>query len=145
MVKQCAPVIAIFLAKVFNKCNNSAYFPDSCRIAKTIAFIKDGSKQNASNYRSISLLTVFSKIFEKLLHKRMLSFIKKHNTIIPEQFGFREKHSCIHAIARVSEFMRTTNDQYMGLAIFIDLKKALDTVDHSFGKIKCIRFSRQNY
>ena len=62
----------------------------------------------------------------------MLSFIKKHNTIIPEQFGFREKHSCIHAIARVTEFMRTTNDQnYMGLALFIDLKKGLDTVDHS--------------
>ena len=62
----------------------------------------------------------------------MLSFIKKHNTIKPEQFGFREKHSCIHAIAKVTEFMRKTVDQkYMGPALFIDLKKAFDTVDHS--------------
>ena len=60
----------------------------------------------------------------------MLSFIKKHNTIIPEQFGFREKSSCIYVTARVTEFMRKTIDQkYMGLALFKDLKKAFDTVD----------------
>ena len=63
----------------------------------------------------------------------MLSFIKKHNTIIiPEQFGFREKYSCIHAVARVIEFIRKTVDQkYMELALFIDMKKAFDIVDHS--------------
>ena len=127
----CAPFIFVFLAKIFNNCIDIAYFPDSCRIAKIIAIFKDGSKQNVRNYRPISLLTVFSKIFEKLLHKNIV-FYQEHKTIIPEQFGFRENYSCIHAIARVTEFMRKTVDQkYMGLAPFIDLKKAFDTVDHS--------------
>ena len=65
----------------------------------------------------------------------MLSFIKKHNTIKPEQFGFREKHSHIPAVLRASEFMRKTKEQKsMGLALFIDLRKAFGTVCHSFKK-----------
>ena len=61
----------------------------------------------------------------------MLVFINKNNIIIPEQFGIREKHSCIHAILRVTEIMRKTIEKKnMGLALFIDLKKAFDTVNH---------------
>ena len=60
----------------------------------------------------------------------MLVFINKNNIIIPEQFGFREKHSCIHAILRNTEFMqKTIETKNMGLAVFIDLKKAFDTIN----------------
>ena len=61
----------------------------------------------------------------------MLVFINKNNIIIPEQFSFRKKHSCIHAILRVTELMRKTIEtKNMGLALFIDLREAFDTVNH---------------
>ena len=131
MIKLCSPVISVFLANILLKGIDSAYFPDAYKIAKVVAFRKEGDKENPTNYRPISLFTVFSKIFEKLIYKRMLVFINKNNTIIPEQFGFREKFSCIHAILRVTEFMRKTIEtKNMALALFIDLRKALDTVNH---------------
>ena len=131
MIKLCSPFISVFLANIFNKCVDRAYFPDAYKIAKIVAFLKEGEKENPSNYRPICLLTVFSKNFEKLIYKRMLVFINKNNIIIPEQFGFREKHSCIHAILRVFEFMRKTIEtKNIGLALFIDLRKAFDTTNH---------------
>ena len=61
----------------------------------------------------------------------MLVFINKNNIIIPEQFGSREKHSSIHAILRVTEIMRKMIEtKNMGFALFIDLRKAFDTVNH---------------
>ena len=77
MIKICSPVISVFLAKFFIKCIDSAYFPDACKNAKNVAFLKKGDRENPSNYRPISLLTVSGKIFEKLICKRMLDFIKK--------------------------------------------------------------------
>ena len=133
MIKLCSPVISVFLANIFNNSIDSAFFPDASKIAKIVAFLKEGDRENTSNYRPISLFTVFSKNFEKSINKRMLVFINKNNIIIAEQFGFREKHSCIHAILRVTEFMRKTIEtKNMGLALFIDLRKAFDTVNHCF-------------
>ena len=61
----------------------------------------------------------------------MLVFINKNYILKLDQFGFREKHSCIHAILRVTEFMRkTVETKNMGSALFIDLRKAFDTINH---------------
>ena len=131
MVKLCSPVISVFLANICNKCIDSAFFPDACKITKIFAFLKEGDRENPSSYRPISLLTVFRKFFEKLIYKRMLFFINKNNIIIPEQFGFRENYSSIHAILRDTEFMRKTIEtKNMGLALFNDLRKTFDTVNH---------------
>ena len=68
MIKFCSPVISVFLANSFNICIDSAYFPDACKIAKIFAFLKEGDRENPSIYRPNSLMTVFSKIFEKLIY-----------------------------------------------------------------------------
>ena len=70
MIKLCSPVISVFLANIFNKCIDRAYFPDACKIAKIVAFLKEGDKENPSIYQPINFLTVFSKIFEKLIYKK---------------------------------------------------------------------------
>ena len=82
MIKLCSPVKSVFLANILNKCIDSADFPDACKIAKIVAFLKEGDRENPSSYRPFSLLTVFSKIFEKLIYKRMLVFINKNNILI---------------------------------------------------------------
>ena len=87
-----------------------------------------------SNYRLIYLLSIFSKIFEKVMHKRLCEFLEKNNVLYSLQFGFRSisKHSTSHTLISMTAKIRNTidNGNYGG-GIFIDLKKAFDTVNHS--------------
>ena len=58
------------------------------------------------NHRPISLLSIFSKIFEKLIYTRMYSFLNNNNLIYEKQFGFRAKHSANHALISTTELMK---------------------------------------
>ena len=62
----------------------------------------------------------------------MVEFLEKHQLFSNEQFGFRPKRSCAHAIASVTDLMRNViESQKMGFTCFIDFQKAFDTIDHS--------------
>ena len=73
-------------------------FTDKPKIAKVIALHKKGATDDPSNYRPISLLSVFSKIFEKIMHKRLYNFLELNDVLHPLQFGFRRKHSTQHTL-----------------------------------------------
>ena len=85
-----------------------------------------------SNYRPISLLSNINKIYEKIIYKRLYSFLNLHNCIYDLQFGFREYHSTNHALLSLTENIREALDSNsFACGIFIDLQKAFDTVDHT--------------
>ena len=111
---------------------------------------KKGDRSNPENYRPISLLSSASKIFEKVICKRMTKFFKKNESFTPNQYGFRNKRSCTHAIGEVLDYIRNEMDKRnAGSACFIDLKNTFDTLDHKIllqklekygfrGKILCL-------
>ena len=83
------------------------------------------------NYRPISILSVFNKIFETIIKHRLLNFWKKYNVFVPTQFGFRENHSTTLAIAHLNELIINDLDNNNSVcAIFLDLAKAFDTCNH---------------
>ena len=87
---------------------------------------------SVSNYCPISLLSVFNKILEKLLYKRVVSYLDKLSIITDNQFGFRSEHSTSHALILLTEKIREAIDQGLyTCGIFLDLCKDFDTVDHS--------------
>ena len=106
-------------------------FPDKNKIAKVIPSHKKGSTTDVNNYRPISLLSTFSKIIEKLMAVRLNSYLKLYEIIYPKQFGFRAGYSTTHSLIDITENIRKTleNKKY-GCGVFIDLKKAFDTVNH---------------
>ena len=107
-------------------------YPTNLKIAKVVALHKKGPSDNPTNYGPISLLSVFSKILGKLMHKRLDDFLNISNVIHPLQFGFRQKHSTTHALTSLTEKIKQTIDKgNYGCGVFIDLKKAFDTVNHS--------------
>ena len=110
---------------------SNGIFPDSCKTAKVIPLLKSGNVNNPYNYCALSILTYFSKIFEKLLHKRLSEFLNKNNVIIPIQYGFQTNFSTSHAILDfiTHAYDNINNNQFTGL-FFLDLKKAFDTVNH---------------
>ncbi len=102
------------------------------KVAKIIPIFKKGDASKNSNYRPISLLSIFGKIFEKLMHKRLYNFLELHEILFQMQFGFRNGHSTDHALISLSEKIKSTLDSNrVGCGIFIDLQKAFDTVNHS--------------
>ena len=131
ILKCCSPIIERHLAIAFNKCIDEGVFPDIFKIAKVVPLFKKGDKKDPANYRPISLLSSLSKVFEKILHNRMIRFTEKNDLICPMQYGFRNNMSCVDAIAVITEFVRTEIDKKaQGQACFIDLQKAFDTLDH---------------
>ena len=100
-------------------------------MAKIIPIFKADDNTDANNYRPISLLSNFNRIFEKLIFNRMKSFIEKNNLFCPSQYGFRKAHSTEHAILDIVNTIQTNMDKRLfSCGVFIDLKKAFDTVDH---------------
>ena len=107
-------------------------FPEKLKIAKVIPIFKKADASMNSNYRPISLLSIFSKIFEKLMHQRLYNFLELHEILFQMQFGFRNGHSTDHALISLSERIKYTLDSNrVGCGIFIDLQKAFDTVNHT--------------
>ena len=100
--------------------------------AKIIPVFKTGDKLLMSNYRPISILSSFSKIFEKCIYKRLFSFFDKHKVLSPNQYSFRPGFNTTHAITDIvtTAYENMGNNHYTGL-IFLDLKKAFDTLNHN--------------
>ena len=130
MVKFYAPVLADHLAHFFNIYFEKECFPNFLKIAKILPFYKNGDKTEPDNYRPISLLSCISKLFEKLIFKRISNFAAKNNLIDKHQFGFRSNHSCTQAILSIIDFFcESIDNKIFGYSCFFDLKKAFDTVD----------------
>jgi hypothetical protein len=110
---------------------NNGIVPNQLKIAKVIPVFKSGDRRLIENYRPISLLNVFSKVFEKIVHNRLTSFLNFNNLISPRPFGFRKSHSTVHPLTLFTNSVgRALNEKEHSIAIFCDLKKAFDTVDH---------------
>jgi Reverse transcriptase (RNA-dependent DNA polymerase) len=119
------------LKHIFNLSFTSGIVPSQLKVAKVIPIFKSGDKRIMDNYRPISLLNVFSKIIEKIVHTRLSIFLENNNLISNSQYGFRKAHSTIHPLVKFLNFItKAFNEKEHCLAIFYDMRKAFDTVDH---------------
>ena len=124
--------ISPILVNTINASLVQGIFPTSLKVAKVIPIFKSGKRNDVSNYRPISLLSVFSKIYEKIMYKRVVSFLNKNKTIYNRQYGFRARHSCEHALLDAQHKLTCTLDRKeTALLLLIDFSKAFDMVDHS--------------
>jgi hypothetical protein len=92
---------------------------------------KKGDKSNLSNYRPISMLTSFSKIFEKIIYTRIYKHLVTHNILVREQYGFTDNSSTQKASFQLlKEVINALNNKNIVGGIFCDLHKAFDCVNH---------------
>ena len=127
------PDLIVFpLCKIINLSFEKGIFPEAIKLARVIAIFKKGSTQDINNYRPISLLSIFDKIIEKLMYSRLYKFLDEHKILYDLQFGFRKNKSTIHSLIQITEQIKCSIEKGMyGCGVFIDLKKAFDTVNHS--------------
>ena len=106
--------------------------PSKLKMSKIIPIYKADDETDPNNYRPISLLSIFNIIFEKMIYKRIANFIEKNNLLYNGQYGFRSAHSTQHAILDIINQIQNNMEKSMfSCAVFIDLKKAFNTVNHS--------------
>ena len=85
---------------VLNESLRLGVFPEKLKFAKVVPVHKGGDKTLVENYRPISLLTTFSKVFEKVMYSRLYKFLTENGTLNDNQFGFRSGRSCEQALLR---------------------------------------------
>ena len=120
-------------AKLYNLSLVKFDFPDLLKIARVSPGYKSGKPDIIDNYRPISALPVFSKVFERLTLNRIESFVSRYNILTNCQFGFRKGCSTTQAVVRlVSLVIQSYHDKTYSACFFLDLKKAFDTVNHNF-------------
>ena len=147
-LKQAAQPIAQLIAILFNRSIQDGIFPEKLKTAKVIPLHKGGSSLSLSNYRPISLLPIFSKIFEKLAYYRIIEFIERHNILSKNQFGFQKNKSTELAVSSiVSRISKANENKKSSYCIFLDFAKAFDTVNHNIllEKLKYYGFRNQEF
>ena len=117
-----------------NQSLTKGIFPSALKIAKVIPLFKNkGEANQLENYRPISLLTVFSKIYERVVYNQIYQFFVSNNLFYKSQYGFRNLHStedaAIELVDTIQSILEADKNEQI-FAIFLDLSKAFDIIDH---------------
>ena len=137
VVKFILPVIVCALTRLVNLSFENGVFQSALKCARVVIHFKGGSRNDPANYRPISLLSVFSKIFEKAMLSRLLDFLNSKHFFHDFQFGFRAKHSTEHACATLLNYLNSALDSgLIPAALFLDVRKAFDSLTHKILLLK---------
>ena len=133
VLKNCEPELSYILAKLFNKCLKESCFPDCWKVSSVVPVFKNvGERSTAKNYRPISLLSVVSKVFEKLVNDRIVDHLEKCGLFSDFQYGFRSSRSTADLLTVVSDrIARAFNRSGATRAAALDISKAFDRVWHA--------------
>jgi hypothetical protein len=115
LIKSCLPDLAPILLMAFNNCMEAAVFPDCLKISRIVPIFKSRDRLCASNYCSIAVIPNFAKIFERLMHSRLVNFYESIRFFHPCQYGFVSKTSTASAVLDLVTFLRgsLTNRLYI--------------------------------
>ena len=133
VLKNCEPELSYILAKLFNKCLKESCFPDFWNVSLVFPVFKNvGERSTAKNYRPVSLLSVVSKVFEKLVNTRIVDHLEKCGLFSDFQYGFRSSRSTADLLAVVFDrIARAFNRSGAARALALDISKTFDRVWHA--------------
>lgn len=145
-LKLGASVLIYPLTDLFNLSLNTCSIPVIWKTARVTPIFKGGDHTDLSNYRPISILCTIAKVFEKIIFRQLQIYLNHFNILCVNQSGFRPGYSTTTALLKFTNdvFSSLDQSQYTG-AIFLDLSKAFDLVDHYLllDKLKSIGLSRK--
>ena len=131
LIKQIVVSLAEPITHICNLSFETGVFPEMMKVSKVVPLYKSGDKNVFTNYRPVALLPQFSKVLEKLFNNRLEKFLNKNQILSDTQYGFRENRSTSLALMELTEdITQSLDERKHTIGVFIDLKKAFDTIDH---------------
>lgn len=132
LIKAVIDIIVYPLSLLINACFTSGTFPDVLKVTKVIPIFKKGDINNMSNYRPISIIPIFAKIFEVILKARIVKYFEDNDLLNSSQYGFRSNRSTTHAVLTlIDELVSNLEKGNNSIITLCDLTKAFDCVPHS--------------
>ena len=127
VLKNCEPELSYILAQLFNMCLKECCFPDCWKVSLVVPIFKNvGERSTVKNYHPVSLLSMVSKVFEKLLNKRVVDHLETCGLFSDFQYGFRSPQSTADLLTVVSNrISRAFNRSGATPAVALDISKGI--------------------
>ena len=131
-LKDGSSVISKLLTHIINLSITTGSIPDELKMARIVPLYKKNSKTHVWNYRPISVLSVISKVFEKVVFMQLSDYLSENRLLYEFQSGFRSSYSTDTCLIHLTDYIKLENDKgnFTGM-VLLDLQKAFDTVDHT--------------
>ena len=131
LIELAADPLSVLFTQIYNLSIETGIVPNVMKVSRVTPVYKNGDVTNTGNYRPISTLSPFSKVFERLIYNQLNNFLEKNNISYQYQFGFRKGYSTEQAILEITDSLKKALDKKMvTCGLFLDFSKAFDTVNH---------------
>ena len=129
---ECPELLAESLTVIFNQSLITGIFPNEWKSARVTPLYKNsGKRTKPTNYRPISVIPVVAKGFERIIYDQIYKYLTKNSLLTRHQSGFCSLHSTVTALLEATDSWALNIDRgFVNAVVFLDLKKAFDTVDH---------------
>ena len=145
LLKACFRILHMQLLVIMNKSLFNGYFPLMWRKAIVVAIPKINIPVEISDLRPIALTPLPGKILERFVHTQLISHLDQYNILTEFQNGFRKNHSTVDTIFRyTTDLQLNKNNKLNTIALYVDFKKAFDTVNHNLLINKLKKFNIKN-
>lgn len=130
VLKDSVEIIAYFYMEIINECLQTGYFPEKWKLSTIVPIPKIAGTTKAEEFRPINTLPADEKIMEMVVKNQLMSYIENNKLLNDAQSGFRENHSCETALnLAVADWKEEINDGKVVVVVFLDLKRAFETID----------------
>ena len=141
LLKLAGDIVGPSLTSIFKSSIDNGIFPSEWKVVRVTPIFKKGAESDLNNYRPISVLPIVSKIFEKIIYQQLYDYLNENKLMINYQFGFRSLYSTQTALLETTNnWSINTDNGLLNGVIFIDLKKAFDTIDHEIILRKLVNY-----
>ena len=132
LLRICADLIADSLLLIVNTSIATGIYPEEWKCSKVVPVFNQEDRADFDNYRPISIIPVVANVFERIIYDHLYAYLMANNLLSTHQSGFRSLHSTVTSLLEATDDWAFNIDQgNVNAVVFLDLKKASDTVDHN--------------